>query len=154
MKMDAKQLKAWRKNLGLSQKEAAEALGLKRRIFQYYEKGERDGEAVKVPKTVRLACWALAHGVTDYLGPEPADDKKKAEKPKKPEKPAKSEKAEKKAEKPVEQPAAPPPPPAPVPAAPVAAKPAPAPAPAAAKPAAKPAAKSAAAKPAAKPAAK
>ena len=48
--------KRWRKTLGLSQKQAAEALGLKRRMVQYYEKGQRDGEKVTVPKTVRLAC--------------------------------------------------------------------------------------------------
>lgn len=96
--MDAKHLKAWRKSLGMSQKEAAEALGLKRRIFQYYEKGERDGEAVKAPKAVRLACWALTQGVVDYVGPELAEDKKKAAKAEKPEKPAKT-----KAEKPREQ---------------------------------------------------
>jgi len=61
--------KRWRKSLDLSQKEAAEALGLKRRVVQYYEKGERDGEKVKIPKTVRLACFALASGVRDYRGP-------------------------------------------------------------------------------------
>lgn len=93
--MDGKHLKAWRKSLNMSQKDAAEALGLKRRIFQYYEKGERDGEAVKPPKAVRLACWALTQGVVDYVGPELPDDKKKAAKA---EKPAKS-----KAEKPQEQ---------------------------------------------------
>jgi len=58
--------KKWRKDLKLSQKEAAEALGLKRRVVQYYEKGERDGEPVEIPKTVRLACYALAQGVQDY----------------------------------------------------------------------------------------
>ena len=63
------QFKRWRKGLGLSQKDAAEALGLKRRMIQYYEKGERDGEPVTVPLSVRLACWALAEGVTDYAGP-------------------------------------------------------------------------------------
>lgn len=61
--------KRWRKALKLSQKEAAEALGLKRRVVQYYEKGERDGEAVKIPKYIRLACSALAAGVRDYAGP-------------------------------------------------------------------------------------
>ncbi len=87
--MDGKQLKAWRKSLDLSQKEAAEALGLKRRIFQYYEKGERDGEAIKPPKTVRLACWALTQGVVDYLGPEPPEKKDdKKDRPKKAAKPA------------------------------------------------------------------
>lgn len=62
--------KRWRKDLKLSQKEAAEALGLKRRILQYYEKGERDGERVEVPKTVRLACYAISQGCKDYSGPK------------------------------------------------------------------------------------
>ena len=61
--------RGWRKSLGLSQKEAAEALGLKRRVVQYYEKGERDGEPVTIPKTVRLACFALSEGCEDYAGP-------------------------------------------------------------------------------------
>jgi transcriptional regulator with XRE-family HTH domain len=64
------EFKRWRKSLELSQKQAAEALGLKRRMVQYYEKGERDGEKVAVPKAVRLACWALAAGVADYHGPD------------------------------------------------------------------------------------
>ena len=61
--------KAWRKSLDLSQKKAADALGLKNRIVQYYEKGERDGDKVKIPKHVRLACYALSLGVGDYHGP-------------------------------------------------------------------------------------
>lgn len=65
--------KRWRKQLRFSQKEAAEALGLKRRVVQYYEKGERSGEKVKIPKTVRLACFALMEGVTDYNGPRDPD---------------------------------------------------------------------------------
>lgn len=67
--MDEKEFKRWRKSLGMSQKDAAKALGLKPRIIQYYEKGERDGEKVKVPRSIRLACYALALGVTDYNGP-------------------------------------------------------------------------------------
>ncbi|MEM7227026.1 MAG: helix-turn-helix transcriptional regulator [Pseudomonadota bacterium] len=62
--------KRWRKSLKLSQKEAAHALGLKRRILQYYEKGERGGDPVEIPKAVRLACYALAQGCEDYTGPE------------------------------------------------------------------------------------
>jgi DNA-binding XRE family transcriptional regulator len=61
--------KHWRKSLRLSQKEAAQALGLKRRALQYYEKGERDGDPVAIPKVVRLACYALAQGCDDYVGP-------------------------------------------------------------------------------------
>ena len=68
--MRPESFKAWRKSLGMSQKQAAEALGLRRRIVQYYEKGERDGSAVEVPKTVRLACYAIANGCSDYGGPD------------------------------------------------------------------------------------
>lgn len=61
--------KRWRKSLKLSQKEAAEALGLKRRVVQYYEKGERDGDPVQIPKYIRLACYAVAQGIAEYDGP-------------------------------------------------------------------------------------
>jgi transcriptional regulator with XRE-family HTH domain len=71
--MDPHAFKRWRKSLGYSQKDAAAALGLKRRMIQYYEKGERDGETVKVPLSVRLACYALSKGVTDYQGPKKKD---------------------------------------------------------------------------------
>ncbi len=71
--MKPEEFKVWRKSLGLSQKRAADALGLKNRIVQYYEKGERDGDKVKIPKHVRLACCALSLGITDYHGPAPAD---------------------------------------------------------------------------------
>jgi transcriptional regulator with XRE-family HTH domain len=67
--MKASDFKRWRKDLGLSQKEAADLLGLKRRMVQYYEKGQRDGKKVGVPKTVRLACYAVADGIDDYRGP-------------------------------------------------------------------------------------
>lgn len=66
--MTPKAFKHWRKSLQLSQKEAAAALGLKHRIVQYYEKGERDGKPIQIPKSVRLACWAISQGVTDYNG--------------------------------------------------------------------------------------
>ena len=109
--MRPQDFKRWRKAQHLSQKQAAEALGLKRRVVQYYEKGERDGEKVKIPRTVRLACAALSNGLGDWQ-PAPAKPatkrpaKPKAEKPKvekpKVEKPkAEKPKAEKsKAEKP------------------------------------------------------
>lgn len=67
LEMKPGDFKRWRKALKLSQKDAAEALGLKRRVVQYYEKGERDGETVKIPKYIRLACAALAAGVRDYV---------------------------------------------------------------------------------------
>jgi len=69
--MTPKQFRAWRKALGLKQKEAADRLGLKKRIIQYYEKGERDGKAIEIPKTVRLACFAVAEGVDDFNGETP-----------------------------------------------------------------------------------
>ena len=69
-RMAPESFRAWRKSLGLSQKEAAAALGLRRRIVQYYEKGSRDGVEVEVPKTVRLACFAISKGCHDYGGPE------------------------------------------------------------------------------------
>ena len=71
--MKPEEFKTWRKSLGLSQRRAADALGLKNRIVQYYEKGERDGEKVKIPKHVRLACCALSLGITDYHGPDAAE---------------------------------------------------------------------------------
>ena len=67
--MHPKAFRRWRKSLGMSQKDAAAALGLKRRVVQYYEKGERQGDPIEIPKPVRLACYALSSGVTDYHGP-------------------------------------------------------------------------------------
>ena len=66
--MTPDQFRQWRKRLGLKQKEAADQLGLKKRVIQYYEKGTRDGKEVEIPKTVRLACYALASGIDDYDG--------------------------------------------------------------------------------------
>ncbi len=103
--MRSQEFKRWRKLQHLSQKQAAEALGLKRRVVQYYEKGERDGEKVKIPRSVRLACAALAHGLAEWkpaaLKPaaQPKTDTAKAEKAK-PEK-AKPEKAKPAKAKPV-----------------------------------------------------
>lgn len=70
--------KRWRKSLGLSQKDAAHKLGLKRRVVQYYEKGERDGKAVEIPLSVRLACYALSAGVEDFDGEEVKGDATKS----------------------------------------------------------------------------
>ena len=67
--MEANDFRKWRKSLGLSQKDAANYRGLKRRMIQYYEKGERDGDKVTIPRAVRLACYAISEGVSDYNGP-------------------------------------------------------------------------------------
>ena len=66
--MSPSEFKAWRKGMGLKQKEAAEKLGLKKRMVQYYEKGRRGGKDVEVPKAIRLACYALSVGIDDYDG--------------------------------------------------------------------------------------
>ena len=66
--MTPKQFKKWRKGLDLSQKEAASRLGLNKRMIQYYEKGERDGKKVEVPKYIRLACYSLQEKVVDFDG--------------------------------------------------------------------------------------
>ncbi|ESR26912.1 helix-turn-helix domain-containing protein [Lutibaculum baratangense] len=66
--MTPEQFRAWRKGLGLKQKEAADRLGLKKRIIQYYEKGERGGKSVEIPLSVRLACYALSQGIGDFDG--------------------------------------------------------------------------------------
>lgn len=67
--MESGDFRKWRKSLHLSQKDAANRLGLKRRMIQYYEKGERDGEKVTIPLSVRLACYAISEGIADYNGP-------------------------------------------------------------------------------------
>jgi predicted transcriptional regulator len=75
--MKGHEFKRWRKSLELSQKEAAEALGLKRRVVQYYEKGKRDGDPVKIPRFVSLACYAITQGIKDYRGPDAERRRKK-----------------------------------------------------------------------------
>lgn len=69
--MDSDEFKAWRKSLGLKQKEAAEKLGLKKRMIQYYETGRRGAKKVVIPKTVELACYALSDGVEAFDGMHP-----------------------------------------------------------------------------------
>lgn len=66
--MSPKQFRQWRRSLGLKQKDAADLLGLKKRMIQYYEKGERNGTSVMIPKYVRLACYAVSHGIADFNG--------------------------------------------------------------------------------------
>ena len=66
--MTPHQFKTWRKSMGLRQKEAADRLGLKKRVIQYYEHGHRDGKKVEVPKTVELACYALSEGIEEFDG--------------------------------------------------------------------------------------
>ena len=69
--MNAKEFKRWRKALGLSQTTAARKLGLKIRTIQYYEKGERKGRIIEIPKAVALACFTISCGVEDVDYTEP-----------------------------------------------------------------------------------
>jgi transcriptional regulator with XRE-family HTH domain len=84
--MTPSQFKAWRKSAGLKQKEAAEKLGLKKRMIQYYETGKRDGKHVAIPKAVALACYALSRGVKSFNGSEAVYDDGHAERTDKPDK--------------------------------------------------------------------
>ena len=70
--MNAKEFKRWRQALGLSQTMAARKLDLKIRTIQYYEKGERKGRIIEIPKAVALACFAISCGVedVDYTTPK------------------------------------------------------------------------------------
>lgn len=63
--MTADDFKAWRKAMNLSQAKAAEALGVSKPTIENYERGRRreDGRPVEIPKTVALACAALAYGL-------------------------------------------------------------------------------------------
>jgi transcriptional regulator with XRE-family HTH domain len=77
--MDSSEFKAWRRSLGLKQKEAADRLGLKKRMIQYYETGRRGSKKVVIPKTVELACYALSAGVEAFDGVVPARDESAGE---------------------------------------------------------------------------
>lgn len=61
--MTADDFKGWRAAMGLSQRAAAEALGVSRPTIENYERGVRltDGQPVTIPRTVALACAALYH---------------------------------------------------------------------------------------------
>ena len=57
--MDKDSFKKWRKKNGFSQQEAANMLGLKRRMIQYYEKGKKGDKIIQIPKYIELACEGL-----------------------------------------------------------------------------------------------
>lgn len=68
--MTPEQFKNWRAHMGFSQARAAEVLDMSEDAIGYYDLGRRrDGRAVVIPKTVELACAALALGVFEYAGP-------------------------------------------------------------------------------------
>jgi transcriptional regulator with XRE-family HTH domain len=58
--MTSAELMTWRKRMGLTQAQAAAALGLSHRMYRYYEKGDReDGRPVRIPRAVELAAEQL-----------------------------------------------------------------------------------------------
>jgi len=63
--MTPEQFKSWRDEMGFTQAEAAEALGVSKGTVRNYEIGARreDGRAVVIPKTVALACAAVSAGL-------------------------------------------------------------------------------------------
>ena len=58
-------LKLWRAVMRLSQEEAAESLGIKRRQYQYYEAGTKP-----IPRQTGLACAAVFAHLDEWL-PKP-----------------------------------------------------------------------------------
>lgn len=67
-RMTADELKAWRERLHLTQREAAKALGISLSNYQLYERGQRFDmkRKVVIPKSIALACSAIAHGIPPY----------------------------------------------------------------------------------------
>ena len=59
--MNTEQFIKWRKDMGWSQHEAADALEINRSTIQQYERGARfdDERLVIIPRTISLACDAL-----------------------------------------------------------------------------------------------
>jgi len=68
--MKNEQFKTWRKKMNLSQRQAADALGLSIQALGNYERGSRyeDGREVKIPKSIALACSAIAAGLEPWEG--------------------------------------------------------------------------------------
>jgi len=70
--MNPDDFKAWRQAMGLSQQKAAEVLGISKSSVELYEAGKRrdDGRPVEIPKTVALACAAVAKGLAPWIAPK------------------------------------------------------------------------------------
>ena len=64
MIMDGKELKAFRKMVGLSQNDMADVLGFGRRHYQMMER-----DMAEIRNCVPLACAAYALGILEYDGP-------------------------------------------------------------------------------------
>lgn len=66
--MTPEQMKCWRADLGISQREAAVRLGLGKSTIELYERGYRleDNRPVIIPLTVALACSAIACNLSPW----------------------------------------------------------------------------------------
>ena len=56
----------WRTEMGLTRREAAKALGMSQRAYDYLEKGVRDGKPYEPDLRTALAFRALYHNLTPY----------------------------------------------------------------------------------------
>lgn len=58
-------LHRWRQRMGLSQRAAAQALGLALTTYQDQERGRnrRTGQPIRTPRTLLLACAAIETGI-------------------------------------------------------------------------------------------
>lgn len=63
--MTPAEFRVWRTGMGFSQTAAAAALGISKSSVELYELGHRkdDGRPVIIPRTVALACAAIAAGL-------------------------------------------------------------------------------------------
>lgn len=61
--------KTWRKSMGFTQAQAAEALDMSRENIINYEAGQRrdNSKPVVIPRTVALACAALSAGLGPWV---------------------------------------------------------------------------------------
>jgi transcriptional regulator with XRE-family HTH domain len=70
--MTKAELRAWRKRLGMSRREAAEALGLSASQWERYEMGytrtASGNTPTPIPLALELACLAYEAGFTSYDG--------------------------------------------------------------------------------------
>jgi len=66
--MKPEQFKKWRKKMGFTQQQAANALGIYRLTAVNYEHGQRSGvgSEVKIPRSIALACSALHAGLEPW----------------------------------------------------------------------------------------
>ncbi|EJF91670.1 helix-turn-helix domain-containing protein [Bartonella tamiae] len=66
--MKPEDFKRWRKEMGFTQKQAAEALDISIQTLGNYERGTRyeDGREVSIPKSIALACSAIQQNLIPY----------------------------------------------------------------------------------------